>query len=99
MTNNLVLIQFVREKRLSNAQGRGLCEANAGHAPRKMVSWGRGIAGDPDAIVLMTVSEAFLIFVDDILSLYLQAAPYNFTGIEQLLQICIYMLFRAVTLV
>jgi hypothetical protein len=28
---------FLREKRLSNAQGRGLCEANAGHAPWKMV--------------------------------------------------------------
>ena len=47
----------------------------------------------------MTVSEAFLIFVDDILSLYLLASPYSSTGIEQLLQICIYMLFRAVTLV
>jgi hypothetical protein len=28
---------FLREERLSNAQGRGLCEANAGHAPRGMV--------------------------------------------------------------
>ncbi len=46
----------------------------------------------PDAIVLMTVSEAFLIFVDDILSLYLLASPYSCTGIKQLLQICIYML-------
>ena len=53
----------------------------------------------PDAIVLMTVSEAFLIFVDDILSLYLLASPYSCTGIKQLLQICIYMLIRAVTLV
>jgi hypothetical protein len=34
----------------------------------------------PDAIVLMTVSEAFLIFVDDILSLYLLASPYSCTG-------------------
>ena len=51
----------------------------------------------PDAIVLMTVSEAFLIFVDDILSLYLLASPYSCTGIEQLLQICIYVLFRAAT--
>ena len=42
----LVLTRFLREKRLSNAQGRGLCEANAGHAPRAMVSWGRGIVGD-----------------------------------------------------
>jgi hypothetical protein len=25
------------EKQLSNAQGRGLCEANAGYAPRGMV--------------------------------------------------------------
>ena len=33
----LVLTQVLREKRLSNAQGRGLCEANAGHAPRAMV--------------------------------------------------------------
>jgi len=53
----------------------------------------------PDAIVLMTVSEAFLIFVDDILSLYLLVPPYSYTGIKQLLQICIYMLIRAVTLV
>jgi hypothetical protein len=55
----------------------------------------------PDAIVLMTVSEAFLIFVDDLLSLYLLASPYSCRsmGIKKLLQICIYMLFRAVTLV
>jgi len=51
----------------------------------------------PDAIVLMTVSEAFLMFVDDILSLYLLASPYSCTVIKQLLQICIYMLIRAVT--
>ena len=51
----------------------------------------------PDAIVLMTVSEAFLIFVDDILRLYLLASPYSCTGTEQILQICIYVLFRAVT--
>ena len=38
MTNNFVLTRFLREKRLSNAQGRELCEANAGHAPRAMVS-------------------------------------------------------------
>ena len=42
----LVLTQFLREKRLSNAHVRGLCEANAGHAPRAMISWGRGIVGD-----------------------------------------------------
>jgi hypothetical protein len=53
----------------------------------------------PDAIVLMTVSEAFLIFVDEILSLYLMVSPYSYTGIQQLLQICIYMLIRAVTVV
>ena len=47
----------------------------------------------------MAVSEAFLIFVDDILSLYLLASPYSCTGIKQLLQICIYMLSREVTLV
>ena len=47
----------------------------------------------------MTVFEAFLIFVDDILSLYLLDSPYSCTGIKQLLQICIYMLIRAVTLV
>jgi hypothetical protein len=29
--------RFLREKQLSNAQGRGLYEANAGHAPRGMV--------------------------------------------------------------
>jgi hypothetical protein len=38
----------LREKRLSNAQGRELCEANAGHAPRAMVIRGRGIVGDEE---------------------------------------------------
>ena len=38
ITNNFVLTRFLREKRLSNAHGRELCEANAGHAPRAMVS-------------------------------------------------------------
>ena len=33
----LVERPFLREKRPSNAQGRGLCEAKAGHAPRAMV--------------------------------------------------------------
>jgi hypothetical protein len=47
----------------------------------------------------MNVSEAFLIFVDNILSLYFLASPYSCTSFKQLLQICIYMLFRAVTLV
>ena len=46
MTNNFSPNQFLREERLSNAQGRGLCEANAGHAPRAMASGGRGIVGD-----------------------------------------------------
>jgi hypothetical protein len=46
----------------------------------------------------MTVSEAFLIFVDDILS-HILASPYSCTGIQHLLQICIYVLFWAVTLV
>ena len=30
---------FLREERLSNAQGRGLCEANAGHAPWGVGGW------------------------------------------------------------
>ena len=47
----------------------------------------------------MTVFEAFLMVVDDILSLYLLASPYCCTGIEQLLQTCIHMLSWAVTLV
>jgi hypothetical protein len=47
----------------------------------------------------MTVSETFLIFVGDILSLYLLASPYILTGIEQLLQTCIYMLSHVVTVV
>jgi hypothetical protein len=34
---SLVEKPFLREKRLSNAQGRGVCEATAGHAPRGMV--------------------------------------------------------------
>jgi hypothetical protein len=46
MTNNFSPNQFLREKRLSNAYGRGLCKANAGHAPREIVSRGRGIVGD-----------------------------------------------------
>ena len=40
----------------------------------------------------MTVSEAFLIVVGDILSLYLLTSPYSCTIIEQLLQTCIYKL-------
>ena len=40
MTNIFSITGFLREKRLSNAQGRGLCEANAGHAPRGMVCCG-----------------------------------------------------------
>jgi hypothetical protein len=40
----------------------------------------------------MIVSEAFLIAIDDILSLYLLASPYSSTGIQQLLQTCIYRL-------
>jgi hypothetical protein len=47
----------------------------------------------------MTVSEAFLIVVDDIVSLYTLASPYSFAGIQQLLQTCIYRLSWAVTLV
>jgi hypothetical protein len=31
---------FLREEQLSNARERGLCKANAGHAPRGMVSRG-----------------------------------------------------------
>ena len=45
----------------------------------------------------MTVPEAFLIVIDDVISLYLLASPYSCTGIKQLLQICIYMLFRVVS--
>ena len=45
----------------------------------------------------MTVSEVFLIVVDDILSLYLLVSPYSCMGIEELLQTCIYRLSRAVT--
>jgi hypothetical protein len=45
----------------------------------------------------MTVSESFLIGVDNILSLYSVASPYSFTGIEQLMHTCIYTLSRSVT--
>ena len=38
---------FLREKRLSDAQGRGLCEANAGHVPREVVCSGREGSGIP----------------------------------------------------
>ena len=48
MTNNFSPNPVLREKRLSNAQGRELCEANAGHAPRAMVIRGRGIVGDEE---------------------------------------------------
>jgi hypothetical protein len=55
---------FLREKRLSNAQGRGLCEANAGHAPRGMVCWGREpgvgrrsqVAGSPGSLSYTNVA-------------------------------------------
>jgi hypothetical protein len=40
----------------------------------------------------MAVSEAFLIVVDDILSMYLLVSPYSCTVIEQLMQTYIYML-------
>ena len=33
----------LREERLSNAQGRGPCKENAGHAPQMMIFWERGI--------------------------------------------------------
>jgi hypothetical protein len=39
----LVERPFLREKRLSNAQGRGLCEANTCHTPWEVVCRGRGI--------------------------------------------------------
>jgi hypothetical protein len=45
----------------------------------------------------MTVSEAFFIVVDDILSLYSPAFPYSCPVIEELLQTCIYRLSWAVT--
>jgi hypothetical protein len=45
----------------------------------------------------MTIPEASLIVVDDIISLYSPASPYGCTGIEELLQTYIYMLSRSVT--
>ena len=44
----------------------------------------------------MTVSGAFLIVVDDVISLYSPAFPYACMGIEELLQTCIYRLSRLV---
>ena len=44
----------------------------------------------------MAVSEAFLIVVDDLLSLYSPASPYGCPGIEELLQTCIYGLSQVV---
>ena len=55
----LVLTRFLREKRLSNAQGRELCEANAGHAPRAMVIWGRGIVGDEEEEITVGGDDRF----------------------------------------
>jgi hypothetical protein len=98
----LVLTQFLREKRLNNAQGRGLCEANAGHAPRAMVIWGRGIVGDAINSWCDRPDDRFW-SVSHIRRRYTKPVFTGFfscsTGIKQLLQICIYMLFRAVTLV
>jgi hypothetical protein len=45
----------------------------------------------------MTVPEAFLIVVDDVIRLYLLASPYSCPIIEELLQTCIYMLFDRLT--
>jgi hypothetical protein len=50
---------FLREERLSNAQGRGLCEANAGHAPRGMVSRGPGSGETPQAQALLPWLERY----------------------------------------
>ena len=102
MTNNFALTRFLREKRLSNAQGRELCEANAGHAPRAMVIWGRGIVGDEEEEMTVGGDDRFW-SVSHIRRRYTKPVftgfPYSCTGIKQLLQICIYMLIRAVTLV
>ena len=93
----LVLTRFLCEKRLSNAQGRGLCEANAGHAPRSMVIWGRGIVGDEEEEMTVGGDDRFW-SVSHIRRRYTKPVftgfPYSCTGIQQLLQICIYMLNR-----
>ena len=51
---------FLREERLSNARGRGLCEANAGHAPRRMVCWGPGIVGALAGALVGALAQALL---------------------------------------
>ena len=45
----------------------------------------------------MTVPEAFLIVVDDVISMYLLDPPYSCTSIRQLLHTSIYRLSRSVT--
>jgi hypothetical protein len=45
----------------------------------------------------MTVSEAFLIVVDDVISMYSLASPYSCTGIEELLQTYITIYLQAVS--
>jgi hypothetical protein len=50
---------FLRGKRLSNARGKGLCEANAGHAPRGMVSRGPGSGATPLAQALLPWLERY----------------------------------------
>ena len=45
----------------------------------------------------MTVSEAFLIVVDDVIIMYSPAFPYGCSSIEEFLQMCIYRLSRSVT--
>jgi hypothetical protein len=49
------------EKRLSNAQGRGLCETNAGYAPRGMVCWWRDGRGIPSIDKIGGVTQALLV--------------------------------------
>ena len=92
----LVLTRFLREKRLSNAQGRELCEANAGHAPRAMVIWGRGIVGDEEEEMTVGGDDRFW-SVSHIRRRYTKPVftgfPLQLYG-KQLLQICIYMLNR-----
>jgi hypothetical protein len=52
---------FLCEKRLSNAQGRGICEANAGYAPRGMVCWWHDGSGISSIDKIGGVTQALLV--------------------------------------
>ena len=51
----------MREERLSYAHVRGLREANAGHAPRRMICQGRGIVETMNGALVGALAQALLV--------------------------------------